>query len=210
MKRWRFLIILCLLGSGSVAVAQSYELQRLILDIQKLEEIKKTLSGLYKSYEILEKGYTAIREISKGSFQLHNAFLGSLREASPPVKKYYKVSQIIARQLEVVHLSRSALHRYEGSDLLSGAEQDFLTNVYGKIINRSFENLGSLLDVLGAGTLRMSDAERLSAIDRIDRDTGQQLSDARWFTRQSLGLTSARQAEAGDLESVRGLFDRGN
>lgn len=63
-------MMICLLismGFGfapAKANAQAYELERLILDIEKLAQLKSVLTNLYKDYEVLETGYTAIKNIS--------------------------------------------------------------------------------------------------------------------------------------------------
>ena len=67
--------------------AQSYEAQQLLLDVQKLSQLKQMLADLKKGYEVLYEGYTNIKNISKGSFDLHQAFLDGLLEVSPAVKK---------------------------------------------------------------------------------------------------------------------------
>ncbi|HXB45258.1 MAG TPA: hypothetical protein VNV85_14430, partial [Puia sp.] len=59
----KLLIMLLLLVSANIK-AQSYELERLILDIQKLAQLKNILSDLYKGYEILNTGYNTIKSIS--------------------------------------------------------------------------------------------------------------------------------------------------
>src|SRR5580693_10710952 len=75
--------------------AQAYELARLILDIEKLLQLKNILSDLYKGYEILTTGYNAIKSISEGNFSLHKAFLDGLLLVSPAVKNYQKVLDIM-------------------------------------------------------------------------------------------------------------------
>ena len=73
----KIIIIIALLFSCKIQ-AQSYELQRLLLDIQKLAQLKSILTDLYKGYEILNTGYNTIKSISEGNFNLHKAFLDGL------------------------------------------------------------------------------------------------------------------------------------
>src|SRR5580704_3714838 len=94
------------------ANAQSYELERLILDIQKLAQMKNILSDLYKGYEILNNGYNTIKSISQGNFNLHKAFLDGLLAVSPAVKKYQKVFDIINFEARIVSEHKSALSRF--------------------------------------------------------------------------------------------------
>src|SRR5580704_6413478 len=84
------------------ANAQSYELERLILDIEKLAQMKNILSDLYKGYEILNTGYSTIKSISHGNFNLHKAFLDGLLAVSPAVKNYQKALDIIDYEGRIV------------------------------------------------------------------------------------------------------------
>src|SRR5258708_3659277 len=82
--------------------AQVYELERLILDIEKLLQLKNILSDLYKGYEILSTGYNTIKNISEGNFNLHKAFLDGLLAVSPAVQKYERVIDIIEDQSKIM------------------------------------------------------------------------------------------------------------
>ena len=65
---------LCLLLGPYTLNAQSAEIQQLILDWQKLTELRKILNNMYKGYEIVSKGYSAGKDISEGNFSLHETF----------------------------------------------------------------------------------------------------------------------------------------
>src|ERR1700686_795272 len=93
--------------------AQIYELERLILDIEKLSELKSILTNLYKDFEILETGYTAIKNISEGNFNLHKAFLDGLLAVSPAVQKYVRVVDIINDQARIVLEYKSAFNIFK-------------------------------------------------------------------------------------------------
>src|SRR5580692_2717144 len=93
--------------------AQSYEVERLILDIQKLAQMKNILTDLYKGYEILNTGYNTIKNISEGNFNLHKAFLDGLLAVSPAVKNYQKALDIIDYESRIVSEYKSALSRFQ-------------------------------------------------------------------------------------------------
>jgi hypothetical protein len=72
--------------------AQSDEAQQLLLNVEKLAQFKEILRDMKKGYEIVSNGYNTIKDISKGSFNLHDAFLNALLQISPTVKKYARKS----------------------------------------------------------------------------------------------------------------------
>ena len=73
---------------------------------------KDVLTDLYKDYEILETGYTAIKNISEGNFNLHKAFLDGLLAVSPAVQKYERIVDIIDDQGRIVSEYKSAYNLF--------------------------------------------------------------------------------------------------
>ncbi len=203
-------ICLCLLFSIELmpvkSNAQAYELERLVLDIEKLLQLKNILSDLYKGYEILTTGYNAIKSISEGNFSLHKAFLDGLLAVSPAVQKYERVIDIINDQASIVSEYKTAYNIFKQDKHFSPDEIIYLSNVYNNLISGSEKNLTNLLNVMTANTLRMSDAERLHAIDGIYSDTHEQLSFLRAFNSKIASLSAELSKQETDLNSVRSLY----
>src|SRR4051812_41409108 len=104
-------ILTVLVLMGPVAFGQSDEMQQLMLNIEKLAQFKQILSDMKKGYETVSKGYGMVKDLSQGNFNLHKAFLDGLMEASPAVKKYKKVAEIIQFQLQLVQEYKKASTR---------------------------------------------------------------------------------------------------
>jgi hypothetical protein len=205
----RLICLLSALFSGFAparANAQVYELERLILDIEKLVQLKDILSDLYKGYEILSTGYNTIKNISEGNFNLHKAFLDGLLAVSPAVQKYERVVDIIDDQGRIVSEYKSAYNLFKQDRHFSPDELVYMAAVYNNLIDGSEKNLDNLLNVMTAGKLRMSDAERLHAIDGIYSDTHDQLVFLRQFNSKTGSLAMERATDQNDLESVKSLY----
>jgi hypothetical protein len=187
--------------------AQVYELERLILDIEKLLQLKNILSDLYKGYEILSTGYNTIKSISEGNFNLHKAFLDGLLAVSPAVQKYERVVDIIDDQGKIVSEYKTAYNLFKRNPHFTPDELIYMSNVYDHLISNSEKNLTNLLNVMTAGTLRMSDAERLHAIDGIYADTHDELSFLRQFNSKTGTLATERAKQENDAGTVRSLYD---
>ena len=183
--------------------AQIYELERLILDIEKLLQLKNILSDLYKGYEILSTGYNTIKSISEGNFNLHKAFLDGLLAVSPAVQKYERVIDIIDDQGRIVSEYRAAFDLFKQNPHFSPDELVYMSTVYDHLISNSEKNLTNLLNVMTAGKLRMSDAERLHAIDGIYAETHDELGFLRQFNNKTGALASERARQENDAGSVR-------
>ena len=187
--------------------AQSYELERLALDIEKLAQMKNILKDLYKGYEILSTGYNTIKSISQGNFNLHKAFLDGLLAVSPAVRNYQHVVDIIDYQARILSGYKSAISRFKQDNHFSVDEITYLMNVYNSLISSSLNDLSNLLNVLTAGKLRMNDYERLHAIDGIYADTKDKYLFMEQFNNSATILAAQRVAEVNDAGTVKHLYE---
>jgi len=188
--------------------AQSYEIQQLVLDFSKLTQLKNILSDMYKGYQVLSQGYSSIRDIAQGNFNLHKAFLDGLLLVSPAVRNDYRVSAIIAGQSALVNEYQAAYSRFRRDKHFSPDEILYMGNVYGSLVQKSLNDLDDLINILSAGVLRMSDDERLSAIARLYTASTEKLNFLRQFNSTATVLAAQRAADlndAGTLSSLYGL-----
>ena len=200
-----FLLILLICGSSIKVSAQSYEIQQLLLDVSKLAELKKILTDLKQGYEIVSKGYNTIKDLSQGNFNLHKTFLDGLLEVSPAVRKYKRVSDIVDCQLKLVKEYKSTLKKVKGDNNFTSVEISYLNKVYENLFDGSMENLDELTTILTANKLRMSDDERLEAIDRLFYDMQDKLSFLRYFNNNWVILALQRAKEGNDIQTMRSL-----
>jgi hypothetical protein len=203
-------ILLLVLGvslSAAVPVrAQSAAVQQLILDISKLARMKSILQDMYVYYTTLDEGYEGIKGVAGGNYNLHETFLDGLLLVSPNVQNDPRVAAIVSAQLQIVQEYESALNRFKADPHFTAAEVDYFASVYARLLSGSMEDLHELTAVLTAGTLRMSDDERLSAIDRIHRRMEDKLAWLRVFN-NSVSIQSARRGRAsGDLLILKNLY----
>ena len=186
--------------------AQSHEAQQLLLNVEKLAQLKQILDNMYKGYEILRKGYTAIKDISEGNFSIHKVFLDKLLEVSPVVKNYKRVADIISSQIKIVKEYKAAFSRFRQSGSFSQNEINYIGRVYNKLFNESLKKLDELLIIITANQVRMSDDERLAAIDRIYGDVEEQLSFLRHFNNSTAILGFQRAGEQNDINVMRKIY----
>jgi hypothetical protein len=195
-----------LVGSVSQTQAQSYELQQLILDVEKLMQFKQILADMKTGYEILSQGYEAVKDISAGNFTLHRVFLDGLLKVSPTVQQYDKIALIVSMQVDMVKEYKAAWKQCTGSQLLNEGELDYINQVFKNLLDRSAENIEDLTTVLTAGKLRMSDDERLAAIDRIYEEVQNQLQFLRVFHNQNSVLLLLRTKDMNDARGIKKMY----
>ncbi len=190
-----------------VSRAQSHEIQQLLLNVEKLVQLKNILSDLKKGYNIVSEGYGAIKAISEGNFNLHQAFLNGLLEVSPVVKKYRRVGDIIATQVRLVADYKRAYRQFKESGNFTAGELRYFGNVYQNLIAQSLKNLDALAKVITAGQLRMSDDERLAAIDAVWKEVEESYAFLQQFNNSAKLLAIQRAKGQHDVDAVRNLYD---
>jgi DNA repair ATPase RecN len=192
------------------ANAQSAEIQQLILNIEKLSQFKKILSDMKKGYELLSGGYKTVKDMSEGNFSLHKTFLDALMQVSPVVKNYKKVGDIINFQMLLMKESKNGLNRFVKSGNFSEKEISYFEKVYGNLLSQSLRNLDELTMVVTADKLRMSDDERLQAVDDIYLQMQDKLLFLRNFNATSNVLALQRAKEAKDVYASKELQELKN
>jgi hypothetical protein len=179
---------------------------QLSYDIQKVKELKKILQEMYQSYEIIDKGYTDIRNIVEGNFDLHKTFLDALLAISPTVAGYARIGKIINTEATLVKEYQAGMSRFNADGYFSAAELDYMSSLYEVLLDRGERALDELAMVTTAGQLRMSDAERLGAIDRIYGDLTGDLSLLRQFNNATSIQAIQRARAAGDIGTLRSIY----
>ena len=205
----RFLLLMALVlffphSGRAQSIAQC--LQQLALDYQKLSGLKNILKQMYTGYSVLRKGYGEVISVSHGNFSLHQAFLDGLLIASPAVRAYPKVSDIIDMQSELMSEYGSAWSTFRQDKHFGPDELSYLLSVYNNLITQSLKSLSDLALVLSDNQLRMSDAERLLAIDRIFESSQGQLTFLRSFNDHNYRLASSRAEAEADRQTTRSLY----
>lgn len=207
--KWRVGIVtvfVLVLFSGSKAYSQSQEVQQLLLNIEKLTQLKSMLSDMKRGYQVISEGYSKVKNIAEGNFSLHEVFLDGLMMVSPEVKKYARVKDILTVQKAIASEATGALGRFRSSEHFTSAELGYLGEVYQRLLKNSVDQLDELAMVITSSKLRMNDEERLSAIDRIFGQAQDKLMFLRDFNTENSLLVLARKKEKASIKAVQELM----
>lgn len=200
-------ILLSLFFLSSKSFSQTQAIQQLLLDVEKLTQLKSILTELKEGYQIVSNGYTNIKNISEGNFNLHDIFLESLLEVSPAVKNYGRIKDIIDAQLTLVKEYKNALKQFKESGEFSIDDINYLEKVYANLFNHSLDNLQTMIMVITAGKLRMSDDERINSIDAVWKEVSQELTFLRHFNNEARILCLQRAKDKNDFSTMKQLYD---
>ena len=201
MKR----ILILLFFPVFTSYGQAQEAAQLLLNYEKLRQLEEILDNMYKGYKILTQGYDRIKGIAEGNYKLHQVFLDGLLAVNPTIRKYKRIPQIIAYQQLLVKEYKRAFNRFKDDEHLTAAEIRYITNVYKHLIKQSLKNLEELTMIITASQLRMSDDERLTAIDRIFFDMVDKASFLRQFNNSAQLLIIQRAKEKSEVDALRKL-----
>lgn len=186
--------------------AQSQEATQLVLNYEKLRQLEEILDNMYKGYKILSKGYNTIKDISEGNFSLHQVFLDGLYAVNPAVRNYKRIPYIIQYQKFLVKEYKRAFNRFKNDPNLTVREVKYLSNVYHYLFKQSLRNLDELLMIVTAAKLRMSDEERLQAIDRIYYDLENKVVFLKLFNSTTQWLAMQRARDNHDVITLQRLY----
>jgi DNA repair ATPase RecN len=185
--------------------AQLGEAEQLLIDVQKLAQMRKILENMYDGYQVLFSGYTTIRDIAQGNFSLHKTFLDALLEVSPAVRNYKRVADIIGAQTKIRREYKTAWANFCRSPDFSPPELEYIHKVYQNLMKKTGDNLEDLTHILTAGRLRMNDEERLGAIDRIWKETQLEAAFLKTFTNSTGLLALQRRRETEETRRMKVL-----
>ncbi|HEV2478075.1 MAG TPA: TerB family tellurite resistance protein [Puia sp.] len=205
-KIFRFLSFVFpgLLLTGS-SKAQGFDIQQLILDVQKLATLKGMLTDMKNGYAALDQDYSAIRDIAKGNFNLHEAFLDGLLLVSPTVRSYQRAADIVSLQTSLVSKYQNAWPFFQQTYSSRPAELAVIGRVYGGLLYDGLQDLNDLSTVLTDGTVRASDAERMQQIDVIYQRMADRVAFIDRFNNSTALLAAQRQGVYDEDHTIQNL-----
>ena len=186
--------------------AQGQELQQLLLNIEKLTQLKSILSDMKTGYQIYQQGYGTISSLSEGNFNLHSVYLNGLMAVSPGVRNYARIAEIISIEASLVNEYKRYYRQFRQSGSFSVSELSYMGNVYNKLVAETLDYIGQLTNVITANKLRMSDADRIKAIDRIYATSSDKLQFLRSFNNQGVSLSLQRSKATSDTQTLKQLY----
>jgi hypothetical protein len=206
MRKATVILIFLMSLSTLKSFGQSDEIQQLLLNWEKLQQFEEILNNMYVGYKILDKGYTTIKNISEGNYSLHQLFLDGLMAVNPSVRNYKRIPYIIDYQKLLIKEYKNAYGRFKQDKNFSPQEIEYMANVYNFLFQASLTNIDDLVMIITATKLRMSDDERMRAIDRIFYDMQSKVIFLRGFNNSTQLLAIQRARAANDVRTINHIY----
>ncbi len=198
--------ILCLIIGIVICMqlyAQTQELQQLRLDLEKLAQFKAMLAEMKSGYQTLTKGYSHIISGAKENYDLHNNHLDELLQVSETVKRDPSHMRIQSNQSRMITNYRTLMAKYQSSGLFSVNEIVEIGNGFMPIFETCSADLDMLTEVIRPGRLRMTDAERLAVLDKVDQSVLRQLEKFNQKQNELDQQLALRKQKVKDLEDIK-------
>lgn len=158
-----------------------------------------------KGYKISKEGLDFIGDMKDGEFNLHKDYFSSLKGINPEVKRYYKVNAIIDLQKSILKNCAANKRELRNSGFFSDNEQQYVAEVFGRLLKDCTHILEELETVTTANKLELKDDERIKRIDALHLQMQDNYSFAVGFGNEAKLLAQSRRKEINDLKTSRSL-----
>jgi len=185
---------------------QSVEMKQLLLNIEKLAQMKAQYQTMVQGYRTLENEYRQVNDLVKGNFLLHQEYLDGLWAVRPSVRQYGRIQTIVQRHRQMVDEYRIVLQQLQSARMLKTQELQGLQSSMAAVVNRSNGLLNDMMLVLTPGKLRMNDEERIGLINRVDEEGSELLQQFRSIVNGYSALVDRRMLRQREVKSIRSLY----
>lgn len=205
MKKYIFGLLFFVLSLG--LKAQDQEVKQLLLNVEKLNQLRDILEQMKAKYQILAQGYQQIQQINQESFELHSLFLDRLVKVNPQVRQYYKIAEVLGMQVRLFEGMKQEFRGLNLNEMITGEELQYLEKAFSGFRKNSWNNLEEMALILSDNQLQLTDSERIKGIDRIHLNMNGLLAD---FNSLSLTMDQVgknRKYQQGDLKSLKSILN---
>lgn len=189
-----------------VVHAQVQELEQLKLNLEKLVQLKLMLSQAKQGYQTLQNGYNNVRDAAKGNYDLHKGYLDGLLQVSAQVKNAPALKRLLNNHALIPKEYRGWYNQVQKMGLFKLGELTAIQERYRSIETEITGQLDQLQLILVSGNLRMSDGERLAAIELLAGKSDEQVITLRQLINEQTAIAAGRAQDKKNTEAVRRLY----
>jgi hypothetical protein len=190
-------------GTGGFFNQQSSKMKLMLAQIAGYETF---LNSLKNGYKITENGLNAVHELKGGTYNLHAAYFNSLQEVNPVVQANPKGKAIVGIQQQISQFFTNEISWEQQQKVLTGAEINYINQVYGNIVKKCQEDMNGLMQVLTPGKLQLTDHQRLERIDQLYATTLDKLAFSQSFTNKCRQMANDRQRAKKNNNQLKTLY----
>ena len=185
----------------AVILAIDAQVQRLQNKTIALQNAQKAIENALSKLKLKE-----ISEWGKKQKELYDKYYKELWKVKDAISKYTKIKVIIKNQSEMVAEYKKAFRLFKKDKHFTSAELEYMTQVYGGILDESLKNIDGLLLAVNALATQMSDAQRLAVIEQVAQNIDANISDLRRFNHSNILVSVQRSKDVHEIAVVKALY----
>ncbi|GAB3720442.1 hypothetical protein GCM10027594_00380 [Hymenobacter agri] len=203
------LAILCL--SAGKASAQLV-VTAPVLEVQSGVQtgLQNTMKGLSKAANVLVKAGVKEQELTKvfseKNLQLAKTWYDGLLQVSSAVRNYRRVQSVFEKQGKIIQTYSTAIETLRQSRYVQPEQLSLMTATYTKMLTESANTLSDLQTIVSPAMLKMTDAERMRFIDKLDTKISDQLGLIQYYTERNFVQMHMAEQKAQDTQALNAFM----
>jgi hypothetical protein len=184
----------------------SQQSQQRKLMAAQIAEYQTYLGALKTGYHITESGLNTAHDLKNGSFTLNGDYFSSLSQVNPVIQKSPKGKAIADLNSQTLTLLATEISWQQSQKILTPTEMGYLQKVSDNLAAKCKLDMDELLQVLTPGKLQLTDAQRLSRLDKLYDSMKDKYAFAGSFTSKCRKLALSRKQQSQDNGQLKKLY----
>ena len=137
---------------------------------------------------------------------LAKTWYDGLLQVSNTVRTYRRVQSVFEKQGRIIQTYSTAIETLRQSPYIKPEQLSTMTSVYTKMLTESANTLSDLQTIVSPAMLKMTDAERMRFIDKLDTKISDQLGLIQYYTQRNMVQMNMAEQKAQDAQSLNALM----
>lgn len=220
----KILILIALLGIGTIAPVQKLEAQIDIAAIIKaavkkvivavdlqIQRFQNKTIWLQNAQKTLENAMskTKLNDISdwvEKQRTLYKDYFDELQKVKSIISYYKRIKEITEKQVHLVQEYKHAYTLFKQDKHFTAEELAYMGRVYTGILAESVKNIDQIFLVINSFSTQMSDAKRLEIINTAADQIDINYNDLKAFNQQGMLLSLQRAKDQNDVDVIKKLY----
>ncbi|GAB3298534.1 hypothetical protein [Hymenobacter tenuis] len=172
--------------------------------------LQNTMKGLSKAANELVKAGVKEQELtriySEKNLQLSQTWYQGLLQVSSAVRTYRRVQSVFEKQGRIIQTYSTAIETLRQSPYVRPEQLSRMTVVYTNLLAESATTLQDLQTIVSPALLKMTDAERMRFIDKLDARISDQLGLINYYTQRNFVQMHLAEQKAQDAQALNALM----
>ncbi|QNE42160.1 MULTISPECIES: hypothetical protein [Hymenobacter] len=212
MKAKVIILGLAILSFSATQASAQLVVTAPVLEVQSGVQtgLQNTMKGLSKAANVLVKAGVKEQELTKvfseKNLQLAKNWYDGLQQVSATVRTYRRVQSVFEKQGQIIQTYATAIETLRQSPYVQPEQLSTMTSVYSKMLTEGANTVSDLQTIVSPAMLKMTDAERMRFIDKLDAKISDQLSLINYYTQRNYVQMHLAEQKAQDTQALHALM----